>query len=219
MDYDFETISQSLRIPASAYKAAIRCRYCQSVYINENVCESCGRSMRYHPIGEPFSPKSFYGIKERYIESFQPFHRFFPQFENKQSAEAKSYVRKLSKRFSDLISAFNSSEFFQAEQRQFFYIESMELIDELLRYETHPQILESLLEENDNSLVGQELIHYLQGSANQIKGDRPWLENFLKHRLWGLIRVDFCLKTVIVTATVSAMAIKYKDIISSQFGR
>ncbi len=219
MDYDFQTPSETLRIPASAYRPIKRCSYCQSVFINEKNCESCGRSMLYHPVGEPFGAKSFYGIKERYIESMHLFNRLFPQFENKKSSTAQSYVRKLSKRFSDLITAFNSPEIIASEQRKLFYIESLELVDELLRYDVNPQLIQSLLEENDNSLVGQELFYSLAHSANQVEAEKSWIKNLLNYQLWGLIKLEYFLKVIIISATVVTMAVKYKEIISSQFGR
>lgn len=219
MDYDFQTTASTLRIPTTAYRPVKRCPYCESVFINDKNCESCGRSMLYHPIGEPFGAQSFYGIKERYVEAFHPFYRFFPQFENKKSPAANSYVRKISKRFADLIAAFNSTALIAPEQRKLFYVESMVLIDELLRYEIHPQVMQSLLEENDNSLLGQELLYYLQQSIPIIVVEKNWKESFLEYRFWGLVRVDYCLKLTIITATVLTMAVKYKEIISSQFGK
>jgi len=164
MDYDFQTSASTLKIPASAYRPVKRCQYCDSVFINERTCESCGRSMLYHPIGEPFGAQSFYGIKERYVLALHPLSQFFPQFENKKSAAANSYVRKISKRFADLLGAFNASDLIVSEQRKLFYVESMALIDELLRYGVPPQIVQSLMEENDNSLLGQELLNYLEQS-------------------------------------------------------
>ncbi|MDD4974307.1 MAG: hypothetical protein PHY93_08135 [Bacteriovorax sp.] len=175
--------------------------------------------MQYHPIGEPFGAKSLYGIKERYIESFNIINRFFPFLENKKSPMAKSYVRKLEKRFSDLITAFNSIDIIVNDQRKLFYVESMEMIDELLRYDIPPSILQALLIENDSSLVGQELLFYLQGASSAMKAEKNWQELVLGYRLWGVLRVEYFLKVSIITATVLTMAVKYKDIISSQFGK
>lgn len=219
MDYDFNTSSETLRIPKEAYRPVKRCPYCQSVFITEKSCEACGRSLLYHPIGIPFGPKSYYGLKERYIENQNALVRFFPQFEDKNSKLANSYVRNLSKRFTDLISAFNSSELISANERKLFYVESIEIIDELLRYNVAPHLVQSLLEENDGSLIGQELLLYLQNASNSIQAELPWQTNFLEHRLWGVLRVEYFLKVVIITATVLTMAVKYKDIISSQFGK
>lgn len=219
MDYDFQTTASTLRIPSSAYAPIKRCSYCQSVFINDKSCESCGRSMQYHLIGEPFGPKSFYGIKERYVLNLNLFHRFFPQFENKKSPAAKSYVRNLSKRFTDMITAFNTADLIAADERKYFYAESMELIDEMLRYETHPLMLQALLEENDSSLLGTELLYYLQNASQLIKAEASWQESFLTYRLWGFVRVEYFLKVIIITASVVTMAVKYKEIISSQFGK
>lgn len=175
--------------------------------------------MLYHPVGEAFGPKSFYGIKERYVDSLHALQRLYPQFENLKSSKAQSYVRKQSKRFSDLIAAFNTPGLIEAKDRRLFYVESMELIDELLRYEIPPSMIQTLLEDNDSSQVGFELLHYLQNSNQLLKPQKPWKENFLSYRLWGLMRVDSFIKVSLIAATVVTMAVKYKEIISSQFGR
>lgn len=219
MNYDFNANTESLLIPKSAYRPVKRCPYCQSVYITDKLCEACGRSMQYHPIGEPFGPKSYYGIKERYIESQHTFYRFFPVFEDKDSNLANSYKRNLSKRFSDLISAFNTDEAIVKDNRKLFYAESMEIIDELLRYNIPVIIMQTLLEENDNSLVGQELLFYLQNSNEQKMNSKKWQQEFLDYKLWGVLRLEFFLKIFLVAATIVFVAVKYKEFISSQFGK
>ena len=217
MDYEINTAT--LRIPESAYQKVKRCPYCQSVFINSKACEACGRSLLYHPIGDPFGPKSFFGMKERYIENQNAFLRFFPQFEDRKSPEVQSFIRNLSKRFADLISAFNSQDVIKKSERKLFYIESMEIIDEMLRYAVHPQIIQVLLEENDNSLIGQELLFYLEQAKVQISADLPWHKSFLQFRAGGMLRMEFLLKAAILTTTVLTLAVQYKDIISSQFGK
>jgi hypothetical protein len=219
MNYDFNTSAESLHIPKSAYSPVKRCPYCQSVYLTDKLCEACGRSMQYHPIGEPFGPKSFYGLKERYIESQHVFYRFFPVFEDFNSQLANSYKRNLSKRFADLISAFNADEAIVKENRKLFYAESMEIIDELLRYNIPAVIIQTLLEENDNSLVGQELLLYLQNSNEQKMNSKRWQQEFLDYKVWGVLRLEFFMKVVLVTATIVFMAVKYKEFISSQLGK
>ena len=220
MDYDFQITQKTLQIPSSAYLPLKRCPFCQSIFINDKTCESCERSMQYHPIGNPFSAKSMYGIKERYIESLNIFTRNFPLLENKKSPIAKSYIRKLEKRFTDLLSAFNSKDMIANDEKKLFYVESLEIIDELKRYGVDLSILQSLLEENDNSLAGQELLHYLGTEKSLITIDELGrLKLLLDFRLWGIVRVEFLFKVIIITATILIMAVKYKDIISSQFGK
>ncbi|MFA6238379.1 MAG: hypothetical protein WC635_13685 [Bacteriovorax sp.] len=219
MDYDFQTETSTLRIPKAAYRPVKRCPFCKSVFIDEKSCEACGRSMLYHPVGEPFGPKSFYAIKERYVESMPFFNRVFPQFEDKTNLIAKSYVRKLSKRFADLVAAFNTQDMIANEQRSSFYVESVAIIDELIRYGTPVELLLALLNDNDHSLAGQELLLYLEQSDLSALAEKPWKVSFLNHRMWGAVGVENFLKIAIISATVVTMAVVYKDIISSQFGR
>ncbi|MDO9181995.1 MAG: hypothetical protein Q7U04_06285 [Bacteriovorax sp.] len=219
MDYDFQILEEALRIPTASYKPVKRCSFCLSVFIDDKLCESCGRSQLYHPIGDPFGPKSFYGIKERYVESLNLLIRFFPFFENKKNPMAQSYVRKCEKRFADLISAFNSLDLIQNKQRQLFYVECREIINELLIYDVLLTDLQSILIENDSSLVGQELLLYTEENAKFLNPQDPWQKLFLEYRFWGLLRVEYCLKVFIITTTILIMAVKYKDIISSQFGK
>jgi len=220
MDNDFQMTQKTLQIPSSAYLPIKRCLFCQSIFINDKTCESCERSMHFHPIGRPFGAKSMYGIKERYIESLNIFNRFFPVLENKKSPIAKSYIRKIEKRFADLLSAFNSKDMIASDERKLFYVESLEIINELQRYGMDISIMQSLLEENDNSLVGQELLYYLGSEKSLIATEEKGpLKLFLDFPLWGILKVEFLLKVSIVTATILIMAVKYKDIISSQFDR
>lgn len=219
MNNDFHIRQETLKIPSEAYKPIKRCAFCQSVFINDRSCESCGRSMHYHPIGEPFDAKSFYGIKERYIESLNAFIQFFPVFENKKSPFAKSYIRKLEKRFLDLISAFNSENMITEEQKKLFSVECIGIIDELLCYGTLPSLLQALLIDNDGSETGENLLQYINEASQRENADIPWQDQLMSYRLWGVLRFDFFLKVFIFTATVLTMAVKFKDIISSQFGK
>ena len=176
--------------------------------------------MHYHPIGKPFGAKSMYGIKERYIESLNIINRNFPILENKKSPIAKSYIRKLEKRFADLLSAFNSKDMIASDERKLFYVESLVIIDEMLSFGVDLSILQALIEKNDNSLAGQELLHYLGGEKSLLEAvEKDRLKLFLDFHLWGILKVEFLLKVSIVTVTILIMAVKYKDIISSQFGK
>lgn len=219
MDYDFQSISETLRIPTQAYLPVKRCPYCQSVFINKQSCESCGRSMLYHPIGEPFGPKSFYGMKESYVENLNFMVRFFPPFENKKSPSAQGYLRKLKKRFFYLLNAFNTPDLIAKKQRQIFYNESKVLIDELLCYGISAEVIQALIEESGNSLLSQDLHYHLQSSMRTVSADMSRIDNFLNYRLWGLVRVEYSLKVVIVIVFTIILLANYKEIISSQFGK
>lgn len=208
-------------IPASAYKPIKRCPSCQSVYLTDTNCEACGRSLMYHPIGEPFSAKSLYGFKERYYASFNPIIKYFPFFENKVGAEAKTYSRQLLKRFDDLLAAFGTPGAIKNEERRFFYVEMLELMDELLRYGIGPVMLQQKVEGRimeTGPLLSQKILEYLSESKVENKLTKPWTELSLNHRILGL-RVEYWLKAVIITTTVVTMAVSYYEMISLQVGR
>lgn len=218
---DRDLVDIHFRAPSDVYRPIKRCPNCQSVYLTDTSCEACGRSLLYHPIGEPFSAKSLYGFKERYYESLPYLVKHLPLFENKSNAIAKSYVRKLLKRFDDLLMAFGKNEAMLAHERRFFYVETMELIDELLRYGVSPILLQQKIEGSAmdaGPLLTQELLLYLNETKNQNGPSRPWREVILNHRIMGL-RVDYILKVGLVAATVVAMAVSYYDFISSLVGR
>lgn len=208
-------------IPQSAYKPAKRCQNCQSVYLTDTSCEACGRSLLYHPIGEPFSAKSLYGFKERYYASFSPIVKLFPVFENKSGPVAKTYSRQLLKRFDDLLIAFGTPGSISNEGRRFYYVEMLELMDELLRYGIGPVVLQHKVEgriSETGPLLSQKILEYLQESKLENKLTKPWTTQLLNERFMG-IRIEYWLKTFLITTTVVTLAVTYYEIISSQVGK
>lgn len=211
-------------IPQEAYRPAKRCPKCDSVFLSDSQCEACGLSLSYHPVGEPFSAKSLYGMKERHYQKLPYFVRLFPVLENRDDQKAKSYRRHLNKRLVDLLSALGAESAGVDSNRRFFYVELLELMDELLRYGENALLIQNKIEEQlgfSGSLLTAELLTYLETSDVQLKAERNihWSERLLEHRLLGVISVDKFLKSVILSATVIAMAVSYFDIIRSQFGK
>ena len=208
-------------IPQSAYKPIKRCPNCQSVYLTDTSCEACGRSLLYHPIGEPFSSKSLYGFKERYYSSFSQFVKFFPFFENKVGPKALSYSRHLLKRFDDLLAAFGTANAISNNNRRFYYVEMLEIIDELLRYGVNPVVLQQKVENQileNGSLLSQKIIEYLHESKLENKLTKPWNVQILDEQLMG-VRIEFWLRIILITATVLAVSVNYYEIVSLQFGK
>lgn len=208
-------------IPQSAYKPVKRCPNCQSVYLSDTHCEACGRSLLYHPIGEPFSAKSLYGFKERYYDNFSFLVKYFPVFENKSNESSKSYIRHLMKRFDDLLNAFGDVEAISSHNRRYFYVEALELTDELLRYGVSPHTLQHKIEAKDEHmgpLLTQELLYYLKDSQVENHPEATWQIVFLNYRFMGL-RIERWIKVIMITATIVIMAVSYYSLISSQVGK
>lgn len=211
-------------IPENVYRPIKRCPNCQSVYLTDDKCEACGRSLHFHPVGEPFGAKSLYGIKERYHQTLPTFVRYYPLFENKRDARAQSYCRHLNNRFSHLVSALSSNDIIANEQRRFFYVELMELMDELLRYGESKFIIRSKLEEGlgfSGALITRDLLAYLDSSELNVldQSKVTWFNLFLNQRAWGFFRVDLLLKFILIAATAVTVAVVYFDIIRSQLGK
>lgn len=201
MDYNFQNESQ-LRIPQEAYRPYQRCEFCNSVYLTDNLCESCGRSVRYDLIGEAFGYKSFYGLKERYIKDLPILIRRYPIFENMQSPGAKSLKRQMQKRLSDL------ANLIEHKDKNLFDMEAYEIINELLFFGVHKDIIRSYLGFN------YEFERYLASAAKNVSPKKPWSEEILSYRLWGTLRVKF----VLVTSTLLAF-IFYIVIFNLRSGR
>ena len=211
-------------IPETAYRPIKRCPNCQSVYLSDSKCEACGRTLNYHPIGEPFSSKSLYGLKERFYATLPYLVQVFPLFENKKDARALSYKRHLKKRFNDLLMALSENESVLPGERRFFYVELLELIDELLRYGEPSSILRAKIEEElgfSGALITQDLVNYLDQSAKEFNLNKHphWSSVLLKHKMGGVLRVELFLKCLIIGTTVVAVALAYYEIIRSQVGR
>lgn len=208
-------------IPQDVYKKIKRCPSCQSIYLSDSKCEACGRSLLYHPIGDPFSAKSLYGFKERYYASFSQFVKFFPFFENKTGPLALTYSRQLLKRFDDLLIAFGAPGTITNESRRFYYVEMLELIDELLRYGIAPPLLQEKIEERiieTGPLLTQKILEYLSQSKLENKITKPWGVQLLDKRIME-IRIEFWLKTILITTTILILAVTYYELISSQVGK
>lgn len=222
---DFFNDIENLRplIPTSVYKPFKRCQSCHSVYLSETHCEACGRSLSYHIIGEPFSAKSFYGIKERYCNSLPFFVRSFPFFENIESLEALLFIRQLTKRFDDLLEGFTQEGMIPNDSRRFFYIEMLALIDTLYLYGTEIKVLESKIEESlaeSSPLLFQALLEdelWTKRGSRFTKGS--WSQRILEKKIFGVLRLDFLLKASIFSATAVAVAYMSFELVSLQVGK
>ena len=223
MNYeDFLLRDNTLSIPQEAYKPQVRCPYCQSVHLSDLLCESCGRSLLYHPIGEAFGFKSYTGLKEKYIESLSWFERWYPLYEDKLSPAAQKYSRQLEKRFDELLGALQEDSLPRNAERRFFYIELIFLIDELLDYGKTKKELSEKIERTfveSNQILSAELLRVLNESrAEVVITSQKKLDIFLQQKTLELRR-DFILKSFFIVATLNYVAITYYEFFSSRVGK
>lgn len=213
MDLDFRPDSNSLYIPKDAYRPKKRCPFCQSYFINDQSCESCQRVLNYSLIGEPFSFKSFYGLKERYIAQLGFWIKLFPFFEAKDSSAALSYKRNLIKRLKDLLLGLSSFELIADSDRVLFVVEAKNIAKELLEYGETKLAIISLME---NEISDQLLIQHLAQSISHLKEPlnplRHWSYQLLEYKLGGVVRFELLLKFCISWAVILFTALKFKHI-------
>lgn len=216
----FEISSPPL-IPLDLYREVKRCPCCQSVFLTQTKCEACERSLLYHPIGKAFGAKSFYGIKERYFLSLPTFVKYYPIFENKKDAFAKSYVRQLLKRFEDLLDATKEADPVLKNEWRYFYVELMALIDELLSYGVDPFIIQQKIEieiMDKPRAFSQGLLLYLNESKKENFLSPHWKIQILNHKVGGF-KIEYIVKNLLIAVTVISLAVVYYDVISSLFGK
>jgi hypothetical protein len=178
--------------------------------LNDTHCDSCGRKIGFEALGKPFSVKSFYILKEKYIATAPLLVKLFPVFENKTLETTKSYKRNLVKRFKDLLLGFSNPNQLTNEDRTFFYIEMKDLIDELLAYEVASTFLIGLVHEYDNeSLLLQDLDQYIYDKALKNRINPVWTTVFWEYRIVGVLRVKFISFFLIIMAAIVFAAIKF----------
>jgi hypothetical protein len=208
MDFDFIPKENALYIPQEAYQPAKKCPFCHSLFLTDTNCETCGRSLNYELIGKPFSYKSYYILKEKYLESFSLTEKLIPSLENKNSNQAQSYKRKIVKRLKDLLIGFNTPKLMGAEERKLFYIEALAIIDELINYNFSHNELEKLIFEQsteENSFQGLQL--HLKNAAFQNTHQVHWIYTY---KVWGVLHLSFIIKSSLILAAVLLAALKFK---------
>lgn len=158
-----------LMIPVDVYKDFKRCHHCHSVFIDDGKCEACGVNLSYTRAGEPFGLRSYYGLKEKYVESLPLLVGLYPFFENKKSLNASSYIRQLTMRFSLILDVFAKNELQENQKKRLFYLELKDLIQEMVSYGKDVKLLtfqvENILLET-HPLLAQELLSFLGQQVN-----------------------------------------------------
>lgn len=211
----FTPPSEVIVIPKSSYKPKKSCPFCHSYYLTDTHCEACGKSLVYDPVGEPFSEKSFFAIKERYVEDFDVLKRFYPVFESIHSKDAKKYARKLKKRLIDLLDYFQFREAFYDEEsmheRRIFFIECQFILEELLSYAEPTNDLLKIIEAKSAGVLKEELIRYLVETAKNTKVDRRNLwEKFGDLKLYETLKVKTLITLGLLMGSLVGASLYYK---------
>jgi len=160
----FSLTENPLIIPSGVHKKPIQCPHCESFFVENNRCEDCGKQAQFSLLGEPLGPKSFYALKERYLDSLVGIVQLFNSLESKQSKEALNYKRQLYKRCELLMMEFRDQQIQGEKNKRLFYLELKNVIEELVCFEHSVEdldlkIVNTLSETNPN--MAQELVYHL----------------------------------------------------------
>ncbi len=190
-----------LKIEQTAYQPVKKCPFCQSVFLNQNWCESCGRNLSFDLIGKPYSEKSFFTLKEDYIKTFYLFYRLYPDFENIYSEESRSYQKKLFKRFKNLIDGFEEPKAMTLEDRPHFYFEAKNVIKELVYYHFPKEEIVEYLCKHPENLINQELLSYTIASNFDIH-QSIYHKVFKQKLIWKFTAEDLIAASLVLSSLV-----------------
>jgi hypothetical protein len=216
MEFDFTPDSSSLVIPKNVYRPIVKCPHCQSVYVDNIRCESCGKSLNESTIGDPFSTRSFYSLKEKYLGQLNYFEKRWPIFENKNNSNARSYKRNLIKRFKDINRALNSDRLINQKNRQLFFIEIKDIVDELIEYRVNFfELKNCIFDDLEEGLLGGEMINYFK--EKMFVNERPQniLQFFNNYKIGYLLSLKLICYFIIFVTIAIYTSIKFKYLLSN----
>lgn len=180
-----------------------RCPKCQSVFVSDFECETCGYHLDFDPYGAPMGPKSFYALREQHITS-RPLKglnnellaHFYPDWK-------RQYQRNLIHRYRLLVEYFVSDQ--KDQRRKYFLIELKDMITELVHYDVDSEViwkpLDELAERDDQILL---LIVREAIKDGQLAIEQRRQNSWLTRKWWGLLSTGTLVRIgLLLTASVA----------------
>ena len=84
------------------------CPKCHSYFVSEDECESCGFQINFDVVGNEFGPRSFFFMKEVFVENLTLIEGFLPQNLLNKLEKTLKYKRLIFKRYKELLGAWIS---------------------------------------------------------------------------------------------------------------
>lgn len=185
-------ISSTRFLERSNSLAIKRCPKCQSVYLDNEQCESCGFNLAVDHLGEPLGKKSYYGMKQAYLEMHRYWGMTLPEFLHEKELR-KGYFFKLKRRYSILLDYLLSDRDSGSRRRPIYWTEMKDLITDLMDKGVSGQALCAQIEDSpayqEYRVVAAELINYIVG-VGQARVQRDWSSWFKDHLFFGVIRLS-----------------------------
>jgi len=164
-----------------------RCPNCQSFYLTDTECESCGFQLDFDRMGKPFDERSFYNYKDDYWEC-QPFYvKLMNSLENKNSELCGIYRKQLNHRFDDFMK-FVAKWYVGDEHTPHYLFELSDLIKEMVIYNVPTRYISESLQKKKLDHLFNELLMDLDIEKLDKK---VTLKKVLNYRLFGVLTVKF----------------------------
>ncbi len=103
------------------------CPKCDSPNFENRVCEACSYHRPEHLLGEPLGPKSFYSLKEYYLNSLNMFERNNISI-LRDTLKHKRFVNKAKYRYNDLLDYFYDEFSIEDPSRNVFLQELTDIV-------------------------------------------------------------------------------------------
>lgn len=167
-----------------------RCPKCQSVFVTDEECESCGLQLQLDRLQAPLGERSYFGIKERAVENSKIFGFYLPWL---ASIQKGPFLSECFYRFRALVEELCLSEddFREVETRRLYLLELGLIVEELTFHsEDEKKTLEEMLIllEGPKTQTLSQLIQRKYEKTLEIKRSRA-SKGFFHKRYFGLIQM------------------------------
>ncbi|OUR98582.1 hypothetical protein A9Q84_03985 [Halobacteriovorax marinus] len=190
-----------------------RCPQCESIFLDNNECESCGYQIGFDFLGDPLGEKSFYSIRESYWENLGPISKLHEDFESLDPKKFNRYKRKLLFRYNVLLDYLYDQTEFRLNDRNLYLQEFTDLIIELVRYGVSEselwQKIDSDSEDNHLHLMYQKIQAAIVLGNKEKEEASSFVLSLLNYKVFGFMRLGSIAVTFLGSFGIISAALSF----------
>lgn len=170
----------------------LRCPKCHSVFVENDKCESCDYNLNFDHLGEPLGIKSYFSLKEEYLNERSLVLNLFPIFKRLITPSSdREFERKLIFRF-ELLLKYLDDYYENANKYKLYVLEVEQIIEELQKLGYNSEFI---LEKIQSHYVVQhpffqEISHFLLNQDLKVPSVYSESIRLLKY-IFGLVSLVF----------------------------
>ncbi|MBT3586935.1 MAG: hypothetical protein HN509_18635 [Halobacteriovoraceae bacterium] len=158
------------------------CPHCQSVFVTENQCESCGYQFKVDRLGEPYGNRSFFNM---FSYQADPYYWLSPGRKSKDKAARSHYLRQLFFRLSKIFDYLFGEIEADLIKRKHFLFEAKEIINEFTIQGGDSQKILGLIKDQPAHGTYQAICGFVSNAGRQ----RPTQYSIFK-KIWSWQALD-----------------------------